>query len=329
MSKRFSYILVVLLVSGLTVGQIFAQSDDDKAGSVGMKFLTLGYGARAAAMGQAYTALADDASGFFWNPGVMGNLDNISVHFSWSQYLLDTKYFGTAISYPIENFAVVTLGVTYVDYGDVAETTFEAIGDPFKRTGTVLNPSDLAIGISLSKKLTDKFSIGGTVKYISEDLGTADASGVAFDVGTIFDTGYRNIKIGAAFTNFGPDVSFSGDGGFDGVDVQIPQSFRIGMSIDSNGFTDGENNVVGTLSLDLVKNADTVQRLAIGGEVDIATFIQGRVGYVAGFDESKLSFGGGLHFEWQGREVRADYAISQFDDFDSTDVQRFSLSINF
>lgn len=328
MSKRFSYVLVILLVSSLMVGQLFAQSSDDKAGSVGMKFLNLGYGARAAAMGQAYTALVDDASGFFWNPGVLGNLENISVHFSWSQYLLDTKYFGTAVSYPVENFAVVTLGVTYVDYGDIAETTFDAVGDPFKRTGTTLNPSDLAIGISLSKKLTDKFSIGGTIKYISEDLGTADASGVAFDVGTIFATGYRNIKIGAAFTNFGPDVSFSG-AGFEGVDVQIPQSFRIGMSMDTNGFTDGENAVVGTISVDLVKNADTVQRLAIGGEVDIATFVQARAGYVAGFDESKFSFGGGVHFEWEGREVRADYAISQMDDFDSTDVQRFSLSINF
>lgn len=327
MYRRLSYILVVLLFICLCVSALLAQSRDDKAGSVGMKFLTFGYGARAAGMGEAYTALVDDASGFFWNPGALGTLDNLSVHFTWNQYLLDSKYFAAAVAYPIENFATVTVGVTVVDYGDVVETSFEATGDPFKRTGNTLSPSDLAIGVSLSKQLTDKFSIGGTVKFIREDLSTVTANGVAFDVGTIFDTGYRNIKIGATFTNFGPDISFAGDG-FDGQDVPIPQSFRIGFSIDSGSFTDTDN-YVGTLSFDLIKNADTVQRLAVGGEIDIGTYIQGRVGYIVGFDESKVSFGGGLHFDWDDHEVRADYAISTFDDFDNTDVQRFSLSINF
>lgn len=327
MNRRHIYIVVGVLFICFGAHTLLAQSGDDKAGSVGMKFLTLGYGARAAGMGEAFTALVDDASGYFWNPGALGTLNNLSVHFTWNQYLLDSKYFAAAVAYPLENFATVTVGLTFVDYGDIVETSFDATGDPFKRTGNTLSPNDLALGVSLSKQLTDKFSIGGTVKFVREDLDGVSANGVAFDVGTIFDTGYRNIKIGATFTNFGPDISFTGSG-FDGEDVPLPQSFRIGVSMDTRSFT-ATDNIVGTLTFDLIKNADTVQRLAIGGEIDIGTYVQGRVGYIAGFDESQISFGGGVHFDWDEHEIRADYAISSLDEFDATDIQRFSLSINF
>jgi hypothetical protein len=51
-------------------------------------FLDPGWGARATAMGGAYTALADDSSGIFWNPAGTARSDEIQLSLMYAQPLL-------------------------------------------------------------------------------------------------------------------------------------------------------------------------------------------------------------------------------------------------
>ena len=321
MKIKWQIFSLVILAACLASSTAFGQSDDDKAGSVGFRFLGLGYGARPTAMGQAYTSMADDALAVFWNPGGLAWVENISISLSHSEYLVDTKYEALAVALTVEDIGTFGIGVTVVDYGGIKETDF---GVPGAFTGTTLDPSDLAIGVSFARKLSDNFSLGGTVKYFQEDLDVdgIKAKGVAFDVGTIFVTGYRGIKIGASMTNFGPDVGFSGGEFQSDQDIPLPQSFRIGISMDSRSFNENENFVI-TGSADLLKNADTVQRFPVGVEVMISKILMLRGGWILGYDEGSYSLGAGLHVS----KFKVDYSLSKLEGFDTSEIQRFSLGI--
>ncbi len=314
-------IMTILLIAGLAFNSAYGQSEDDKVGSVGFNFLNLGYSARATGMGTAYTAMANDAQAVFGNPGGLALVKNISLNFTHTSYLVDTKYEAISGAYTIEDIGTFAVGIVILDYGDIIETEFPSVGDTDPRTGNILKATDFSFGVSFARKLSDNFSMGGTVKYFKEDLTGITASGFAFDVGTIFDLGYRNIKIGAAMTNFGPEAKFSGNG-FDGQDVTLPQSFRIGFSMDSRSYNDNENLLI-VSSVDLLKNADTVQRLALGTEITISKTLMLRGGYILGFDEAAYSFGAGVHVA----KFKIDYSVSKLDDFDTTDIQRFSVGI--
>ena len=312
---------IIMLAVGFVSTTAFGQSEDDKAGSVGFRFLNFGYDARSTAMGRAYTSLVDDALAVFSNPGGLGMVDHISINFTHSEYLVDTKYEAFAAALAVEGIGTFGIGITVVDYGGIKETDFGVAGG---FTGTTLDPSDLAIGVSFARKLSDNFSLGGTVKYFQEDLDVdgIKAKGVAFDVGTIFDTGYRGIKIGASMTNFGADVGFSGGGFESDQDIPLPQSFRIGISMNSRSFNDNENFVV-TGSVDLLKNADRVQNLPVGVEVMISNVLMLRGGYVFGYDEASYSVGAGVHVS----KFKVDYSLSKLDDFETSEIQRFSIGI--
>ncbi len=327
MKMKLHIITIILLTAGLISMDAFGQSEDDKAGSVGFQFLNLGYGARPTAMGQAYTSMVDDALAVFWNPGGLGLVENISISFTHSEYLVDTRYEAAAAAFVVEDIGTFAIGITVLDYGDIIETDFPAIGESDPRTGNILDASDIAIGVSYARKLSEKFSLGFTAKYFQEDLAGVTGGGIAFDVGTIFDTGYRGLKIGASMNNFGPDVSFSGNG-FEETDtytpekIPLPQAFRIGVSMDTRSFTQSENVVI-TGSVDLLKNANSVQRFPAGIEAKFANVLMLRGGYTFGHDEGSYSVGAGVHVS----KFKLDYSMSKLDDFDASEIQRFSIGI--
>ena len=75
-------ILIVLLISMATI--CLAQT----GGQTGMSYMKIGVDARAAAMGEAYTSLAQDAAATYWNPAGLALAKSNSVvlmHNSWIQ----------------------------------------------------------------------------------------------------------------------------------------------------------------------------------------------------------------------------------------------------
>lgn len=71
-------------VLAVSAGSLCYGQDTVEFGTVGPDFLqTLGVGSRSVAMGNAYSAIADDPSATFWNPGRLGVLQRrqLMVHF--------------------------------------------------------------------------------------------------------------------------------------------------------------------------------------------------------------------------------------------------------
>ena len=68
----------------------------------------------------------------------------------------------------------------------------------------IFSAGDIAVGISYARKLTERFSIGFTVKYIEQNIWHMKASAFAIDAGTLFKTDlFGGMIIGAAISNFG------------------------------------------------------------------------------------------------------------------------------
>lgn len=197
----FRIILLTALCSLLTTP---AYGVFTKLGMAGMPFLKIGIG-RATGMGDAFVAIADDASATYWNPAGLALLKNREVLLNHIDWVLDTRHEYLTGAFPT-NLGTFAVSVTSVNYGDLEETTI----DNYQGTGRTFSASDLALGASFARMFTDKFAFGASVKAIQQRIWEMTSSAIAFDFGTYYNTGWQNVRLAMAIANFGPDALFSG-----------------------------------------------------------------------------------------------------------------------
>lgn len=205
LNRKYNLLLLLffVLINASVMGQ-----NVSKTGTTAAKFLSVGIGARANAMGGAYSTMNDDAFAMYWNPAGTASLTNIEAVFTYSELFADIKvnYFGIVI--PVDDVGSFGIYATMLNYGEM-EITTEL--NP-EGTGGVFTAGSYAFGITYSRNITSNFSAGAALKYIREDIDGNGANGFAFDIGTIFLTPFYDIKFGSSITNFGTKMQMTGDG---------------------------------------------------------------------------------------------------------------------
>jgi hypothetical protein len=211
--------LLLLLAALCWIPQlVWAQA---KVGTAGVQFLKISPSCRAVGMGEAYVAVANDASAIYHNPGAICRLDKPEGILCYIDYAAGLQYGYVGITHPMEKWnGAWAASVTYLTTDQMDETTPEMPNG----TGRTFSAGDVAIGATYSQKLTDKFSVGGTLKFLDETLADKSATGWAADVGTYYNTGWRSVRIAMLTSNFGPDMNFV-DGPF-----PMPMNFTFGLS---------------------------------------------------------------------------------------------------
>ncbi len=333
-SNRWRTVAAVAL-SGLvalaTVDRLAAQS---KVGTTSAQFLGIGVGPRAMALGGAYVSFDQDVSSIYWNPGAIAMIGKTEATFSYTNWLVGTKFewFGGMLA--LDNYSAIGLSLTNLDYGSEEVTTVEAPDG----TGEQWSASDMAIALTYSRKLTDRFSIGGSVKYINQTLWNESASTFGLDLGLIFVTGFQDMRIGMSISNFGGDMQLSGKDLLQRVDIDptnsggnktlvgtlktdswpIPLFFRVGVGLDvvKSDYADL------TVSADAVRPSDNTQFVCVGAQVAVEKLLFLRAGYklyVKGEgtpdinQQEGLSLGAGLQVEVPGAgTLEADFASTHF-----------------
>src|SRR4051812_46483804 len=81
--RGFHFLVVVVLFQIFGSLSASAQAATGRAGTASADFLKLGVGARYLAMGEAATAVADDANAIFWNPANIARLKRSSISFTY------------------------------------------------------------------------------------------------------------------------------------------------------------------------------------------------------------------------------------------------------
>lgn len=322
-----------------------AFSDDrlTNVGTTAASFLEVGVGSRAIGMGGAFVGIADDVSSIYWNPAGLGVIKSGEMVFERVDWLagISFNYFGVAvpltgygtIGFFINSMSMPKMKVRTVQYPDGTGEDFEA--------------SSFATGLSYGKNLTDKFSIGFNLKYISEILWHEKSSCFAFDVGTLYKTGIKGLRIGAAITNYGPDMKLAGsdlviyhdsdplhDGNNDKImgelatdNWPLPLNMQFGLAYDILN-TKGLRL---TTAIDAFHPINNTESVNMGCEVALLKMIFIRAGYKAlGQQDSEegLTFGAGLNYKLFGQSnIKLDYAYTDFGRLKNTN--RFTLRLNF
>ncbi len=336
--KRIGLLAAAFLLSTAGYAQTFGDSDTPdtitKVGTTAAQFLKIGAGARAVALGGTFVAQANDLSALYWNPGGLGRMQGSEVLFSYTQYLADIDYNFAAFGTNLGNAGTIAVSLIYLDSGDMqVRTTNQPDG-----TGEQFKVQDLALQLSYARALTDRFSIGSTVKYVREQIWHSSADAFAFDIGLIFTTPYNRLRLGASMANFGPkmqisgrDIIFSQDPGGDAEgNVEIvnaeylldrhpmPLLFRVGLAWDALSF----NNHKLVILSDAAHPNDNSQYVNIGSEYSFRDLLFLRGGFKNMFEEDGeqgLTFGGGLNVRLdRSLRIRFDYAYADFGRLEQT-----------
>ncbi len=299
-----------------------------KVGTTAGKFLNIGVGARAIALGGSFAAEANDLSALYWNPGGLARMQGSQLQLSTTEYPVGIAYNYAAFGINLGGMGTLALSLINLDSGDMSVRTTE---QP-EGTGEEFNAQSLALQLSYARALTDRFSIGATTKYVREQIWHSTASAFAFDVGLLYTTPFQPLRIGAAISNFGPkmqmdgrDIIFSTDptpgqeGNVEIVNAEykldefsLPLSFRLGVALDA--FHTDDHRVV--LLTDAAHPIDNSEFVNVGAEYRFRELIALRGGYRNLGDpeaEQHLTFGGGLSARLsRSLRVQFDYAYAEF-----------------
>jgi hypothetical protein len=163
-------VVAALLLNVLTPS-VWASSP----GTTGAEVLKIGVGARAIAMGEAYTAQADDVSSLYWNPAGLALMQERQASFMYDQMYRDLSYSNLAIGFPLENGAIGA-SLSYLGYGSIAG--YDPNGDPIGDQS-----AHSAVGTVGAAWLGNQWSAGINLKGIQENLADDKANAFAFDAG--------------------------------------------------------------------------------------------------------------------------------------------------
>ena len=311
---RMWTILLVVALAAIAPRAVFGQA---KVGTTGAQFLELGVSARSMAMAESFVAVADDISAVYYNPAGLTSLFGWESQFTYIQMPADVGYYFASVGSPVEDVGgVVAFSAYSLNSGWMKETDYYRSTED--GTGREFTWGDLALAASYGRYLTDRFSVGITLKFISETAHDYSASGWSADVGTLYNTGFRGFKIGMVITNFGPDLRMIDQS------YPLPINFKFGGAINA---IESNDNVL-TLSAEGWHPSDNLEKYNVGGEWTYKDRFSLRAGGRINYDISGLTLGGGVKMPFgEEREIRVDYDWQDFGIL--TQVHRFTLGIAF
>ncbi len=349
---RFSSILIFIMLF-VSSNKVLAQnngslsatgSSGTNVGTTAAAFLEIGAGARAQAMGGAYTAITQDATAMYWNTAGIGRLPGFEITFSHINWILDTKYDYFGIVKPINDIFSVGANITSFGVGEQPVRTVQLEGG----TGEFYTAQDVAIGVSFALNLTDRFSFGINAKYINQRIWHSSATGFAIDVGGLYLTQLKGLQLGFSISNFGTDMKMSGRDLLNVVDpdiinegvTNIPVDYKTGSFVLPLLFRFGVSYKLilssisseMTFAVDLLKPNNDKESVNLGMEYLIFKTIALRAGYRSLFlngNTGGLSLGFGLSLTplRSKFEVTVDYAYVDLGLLNS--VHNFGLNFRF
>jgi hypothetical protein len=299
-----------------------------KVGTAGAQFLKIGLGTRGAAMGGAFVATADDPSAAWWNPACLVRVPGTQVQLTHTEWLEDVRYEAGAVSREFPGIGTIALQFGLLNSGEMDVTTVE---QP-EGTGETFTCTDMVAGLSFSRLLTDRFSAGVNFKYVREQWDDISASGLAVDLGTLYNTGFRTLRIGMTIQHFGGELTPGGEysSWFSGEDslkaylpYSLPMTFKLGLAMD---VIDRGPHFL-TVEVDGIHPNDNVEQLAIGAEYWFNGIVALRGGYRVNTDEEGLTAGAGFRVPVGGNTLLLDYAYADFGRLEM--VHRASLGLVF
>lgn len=247
-----------LLVAQTSSQNLAGQTENSNPITVAVPFIGFAPDSRATGMGDVGVATSPDANSVHWNNAKLAFIDyDMGFSFSYSPWLgniVDDMSLNYLTFYKkIDRIQTFATSLRYFDMGEIQLTNSQAqpIG--------IENPREAAIDATYSRKLTENFSAGLSMRFIWSNVtgnitGAPSASAgtsLAFDFGVyytrpiLFSGNNSEISFGAHLSNIGQKITYTTEEQED----FIPQNFRLGTAFKTN--LDAYNSL--TFALDFNK----------------------------------------------------------------------------
>jgi long-subunit fatty acid transport protein len=263
-------------------------------------------------------AVADDASSVYWNPAGIARMEGSTVAVHHLNWVADVNVTQAAYVFKLGFLpGMLAVDARALYMSEMERTTvYHPDGD-----GTYFDAGYSSFGLSYARSLTDKFSVGGRASLVHAGLDDLTSDVFAFDIGTLYDTGSRSLKIGMQIANMGfSELSYIDES----RSSKIPILFRVGASM--NLVSALNHQVVGTGEFS--HPPDNSEHLNFGGEWTFKDFFSLRGGYFFGYDVETFSGGMGVQFPTSiSSETRFDYSYTDLQELSG--AHRFSLEVQF
>lgn len=307
--KRLVYICVLTVWSISVQAQILPNLGGQRAGLATFSFLKNDMNPRSAGIGGASVAVDTKGYSTFSNPAYAADLKGLNA--TYSSYLVGAGihqgYFSAVM--PNQNTAAYGVSVNFLTSGEMdVRTEFQPNG-----TGQKVYASTVGIGFTYSKRLSDMFAFGSTIRYINESLAEYKNHTFTIDLGFAYQTDWKDLSFAVMLQNFGGNSTLKGDYlevdfNRNGVllDNYVSSSvFRLGASM----VPYKRKNQSLALDFELQHPSDNAENFRIGAEFEYLNLLFFRAGYklnVAGHNWPV--FGVGVRTHIGAHDLFIDYA---------------------
>jgi hypothetical protein len=250
-----------------------------------------------------------------------------------NQWIAGIVQNSAAVGINLGTLGTVALSFVGMDYGTFHRTevrsNYEIYETGYEEVGT-FGVREYAIGLTYARKMTDKFALGGQVRYAYQDLPRStvfDEQGknpqsvgnvskvTAWDFGTIYYPGwFRTQRFCMSIRNFSNGI--------------LPLTFSLSTAIDIMEFlrmdVTRQNLVV---AIDALHPRDYGERIHLGLEYWLNRNLALRTGYKFNYDEENVAFGAGLVQPLGSVQLKVDYAVTGFGVFGMVHMMDVHLSL--
>ena len=326
---------LILLISLLIFVLSFSADAATKVAQTGCGFLDVAAGARAVGMGEAFTVLGQDATALFYNPSGIGEIEGkFDLSVGGTQWISEIQYLYMAAVYNADVWGNFGFSLIYPDYGDIHGTRVVEGGAGYEETG-LLDVAAFCAGLAYAREFTDKFTIGGQVKFVSQHLGSNqfqsvteeedtiivsrenESSTLSYDFGLLFYPGFKSFAFGMSVRNFSPRVTY------ERIGFELPLTFALGVGMDILDLFGEYPDYSLNIGLEGLHPRDWDEQYHVGGEFSYKGILFLRAGYKFNYYLEDLNAGLGVSIAG----VKIDYSYSKVKMYDF--VNRVSAGFTF
>ncbi len=182
-----------------------------------MLFLKIAPGARPTGMGEAFVALADDATAVWWNPAGLGFQQQKQFTAMYARWLPQFKLSDLYYSYlgyihDVPEWGTFGANVIFLNLGET-----ERRDEQNRNLGT-FSSFELAVAGAYGAPVNENLTMGVGLKLIYSNLspfgagaekGTGTATAVAADIGLLYKATFlRGLSMGLNLSNMGPKAAY-------------------------------------------------------------------------------------------------------------------------
>jgi len=322
--------LLTIIILIICTAMVFA-GDPSRKGTTGADQLLIPVGANSIATGGAFLSNVTGLESIYYNPAGLNQKDGTEAMFSYMSYIADINVSYFAIGTNLGDLGSFAFNIKTLNFGDIPVTTFDSPDG----NGSTYSPSFITAGVTYSKVITDRVSVGVTGKVISESIVDVNATGFALDFGVQYRFPH-NLSIGATVKNIGTNMVYGGSnlqnittipntqlGSSSGTYQIVAQEFQIPSYFELSTAYQFDINDENQLSLAsaFTNNNAFEDQLKFGAEYGFQNTFFVRGGYDMLLENSSdntfgFTFGAGINYSFtEGFAWAFDYAYREVKDF--------------